>query len=166
MLTRLRVEPLRVKSKNSNPRRPQTRDRPKLIPHPAFGRILRVMDLTFNPRAYAHVPLLYWPWIWWQLFWLRGWSEAARREVLFEIDARGKVHVILISDGKDDLRAWMAAQRAIYRDHWTPMHDASGEAHLCALHYWMGRLMECGRRVHFKTERTGEYPAPIIDDSG
>lgn len=124
------------------------------------------MDLTFNPRAYVHVPIIYWPWIWWQLLWLKGWSEAARREVIFEIAFNGKVHVLLLSDHKRDLRAWLNTQKTIYRDHWTPMHDASGEAHLCAIHYWMGRIMECGRRVHDKSNRIGAYPSPAIEDSG
>lgn len=124
------------------------------------------MELSFNPRAYAHVPIFYWPWIWWQLFWLRGWSEAVRREIIFEIDTRGKVHVIFVSDDKRDLRAWMNAQKTVHRDHWTPMSDASGEAHLSAIHYWMGRIMECGQRVHFTSNRGGTYPAPTIEDSG
>jgi nicotinamide mononucleotide adenylyltransferase len=123
------------------------------------------MEITFNPRHYAHVPLIFWPYVWLQLFLLRQWSAAEDRQIVFEIDARGKVHVLLLSDDKADLRAWLAAQKTIYRDHWTPMHDASGEAHLCAYHYWMGRLMECGRRVHFKSNRGGIYPAPSIEDS-
>ncbi len=131
--------------------------------HP--GLYSALMEISFNPAHYAHVPVYFWPWIWWQLFWLRGWAEATRRDVLFEIAANGRVHVVLISDDKADLRAWMQAQKRVYRDHWTPMHDASGEAHLGSFHYWMGRFMACGQRVNFISRRIGFDPAPAIEDS-
>lgn len=123
------------------------------------------MEISFNPKHYAHVPVYFWPWVWWQLFWLRGWAEASDHEVLFEIAPNGRVHVVFISDDKADLRAWMNRQPQLYRDHWTPMHDTSGEAHLGGVHYWTGRVMESGERVAFVSGRTGFDPAPAIKDS-
>jgi hypothetical protein len=123
------------------------------------------MEISFNPKHYTHVPMFFWPWVMIQLFLLRRWAQAEDRQIVFEIDVHGKVHVLLMSDDKSDLRAWLNAQRTVYRDHWIPMHNDSGEAHLCAYHYWMGRLMECGRRIHDKSNRAGEYPAPAIDNS-
>ncbi len=123
------------------------------------------MEIRFTLGQVAHVPVYFWPWVWWQLFWLRGWAEAVDRELIYEIAADGRVHVVALSDDKRDLRAWMSRQRKLYREHWTPMHDASGEAHLSAVHYWMGRFMACGRRLIWRWVRVVFRAAPPFKDS-
>ncbi|GAB5459675.1 MAG: hypothetical protein Hens3KO_27050 [Henriciella sp.] len=123
------------------------------------------MEISFNSRHYAHVPVLYWPWIWWQLFWLRNWAEAVRRDVLYEIGENGRVYVRLISDDKADLRSWLNAQAQVYRDHWTVMQDASGEAHLSAIHYWMSRFMQRGEREIWLAAWIIDRAPPALQDS-
>ena len=105
------------------------------------------MDLTFNPRNYAHVPVYFWPWIWWQLFWLRGWVRAIDREILFEIDVRGKVHVVMLSDDRNDLRAWMWARQAERPKHLDYLDNAAGDLDLNYFVYAMGKALE--RTGHF-----------------
>ena len=123
------------------------------------------MDPRFSLQAVAHVPAYYWPWVWWQLFWLRLWCDSARREVLYEIQPDGRVVTFLISDDKTDLRAWMYQQRQVYREHWKPMHNASGEMHLGAYHYWMGRIMECGARFRTWVRKIVARAKPAFIDS-
>ncbi|MBR9834530.1 MAG: hypothetical protein GYB42_04950 [Alphaproteobacteria bacterium] len=123
------------------------------------------MEISFNPRHYAHVPVYYWPWVCWQLFWLRAWVRASGREVLFEISQTGRVCVVLIGDDPSDLRAWLGRRRGQPCAHHVAMDNASGEAHLCAIHYWMGRLMQRGALEIWVWVRVLARPLPAIIDT-
>ena len=123
------------------------------------------MEITFNPRHWPHVPVWLWPLVWWQLYRLRRAADAQNVRVLFEITREGLVYVTHVSDHKDDLRAWLWAQQQVYRAHWIPMHDPSGEAHLCSIRYWTPRFMERGHLTNFISKRGGFPVAPAIDDS-
>lgn len=123
------------------------------------------MDIRFTLAAVAHVPVYYWPWVWWQLFWLRGEVAATGRDVLYEIDGRGRVHVVMVADAPDDLRAWLGRRQREWRDHWDAMNDASGERHLSPIHYWMGRIMECGERVVWVSSQNVMRSVPAVCDT-
>jgi len=123
------------------------------------------MDLTFSPSRYAHVHFLLWPWVWWQLFWLRGWALSTGREVLFEVDRCGRLTVLAIGDDHRDARAWLNAQARTVSDYEYTLNDPSGERHLCAVHYWIGRFMECGERITYIWVRSVLRPLPPIADS-
>ena len=101
------------------------------------------MEISFNPKHYSHVPVYYWPWIWWQLVFLRGWAEGLRRDVLFEIAQNGKVHIVIWSDDKHDLRAWMWARQAERPKHLDYCDNATGDLDLNYFVYAMGKALEC-----------------------
>ena len=126
---------------------------------------LRLMDVRFTLQAVRRVPVIYWPWVWWQLFWLRSWCEATGRDVLWDIEESGKVWVTFISDDKADLAAWLKKEQKIYRAHWYALHNESGEMHLGAYHYWMGRIMECGARFVCWRKSVAEHALPALEDS-
>ena len=83
---------------------------------------------------------------------------------LYRIEPTGQVVVYLLP-GQTDLNAWLYQQAQVYRDHWAPMHDPSGEAHLNAIRYWTPRFMARGHLIDFISGREGFDPAPAIDDS-
>ncbi|MDJ0920434.1 MAG: hypothetical protein QNI84_04855 [Henriciella sp.] len=123
------------------------------------------MDVRFTLQAVAHVPIYYWPWVWWQLYRLRQQCRVAGCEVLWEVDERGLVYVPFVSDLETDLLAWFYKEVKKTRAHWAPMDDASGEMHLSPIHYWMGRIMECGERCVGNVRVEAACAAPAIQDS-
>ncbi|MDJ0922012.1 MAG: hypothetical protein QNI84_12865 [Henriciella sp.] len=123
------------------------------------------MDVRFTLQAVAHVPIYYWPWVWWQLLRLRQQCRAAGCEVLWEVDETGMVLVPFVSDAENDLLVWLVKQNKTTRAHWAPMDNASGERHLSAIHYWMGRIMECGERCLPRLVVEAECALPAIEDS-
>ncbi|MDJ0920099.1 MAG: hypothetical protein QNI84_03160 [Henriciella sp.] len=123
------------------------------------------MEVRFTLQAVAHVPIYYWPWVWWQLYRLRQQCRAARCEVLWEVDEHGFVYVPFVSDLETDLLAWFYKEVRKTRAHWAPMDNASGEMHLSAIHYLTGRLMECGERCLPGLVIDAECAAPAIQDS-
>ncbi len=123
------------------------------------------MEVRFTLSAVAHVPIYYWPWVWWQLYRLRQQCRVAGCEVLWEVDERGFVYVPFVSDSESDLLAWFYKEVRKTRAHWAPMDNASGEMHLSAIHYWMGRIMECGERVMRRAGSKAALMAPAIEDS-
>ncbi|MDG1826139.1 MAG: hypothetical protein P8H62_07720 [Henriciella sp.] len=125
------------------------------------------MEISFNPKHYAHVPVYYWPWVWWQLVWLRGWAEGLRRDVLFEIAPNGKVHVIFWSDDRNDLRAWMWAQETAPRRHLDYMDNAAGDVDINYFVYAMGKALErTGHLVRWVWVRVVLRRVPPFEDSG
>ena len=122
------------------------------------------MQIRINPRDWAHVPVWLWPLIWWQLLRLRAHVRRTGQDGFYQIDADGRVHVYLAPD-RSDLNVWLHQQRQSYLDHWTPMHDPSGEAHLNAIRYWTPRFMECGERILYISWGKDFTPAPAIEDS-
>jgi len=123
------------------------------------------MDSRFTLSAVQHVPVIFWPWVMWQLFGIRRWCRENRREVLWEIETSGKVWVTYVSDDPCDLTAWMKREAKLYRAHWYAMFNASGEMHLGAYHYWMGRIMECGARFICRRTSVAEVVGPEVQDS-
>ena len=120
------------------------------------------MSLTFDPRLFANAPILLWPWIWLQLVCLHRWGQAQGRSVLYSITAQGRVRVHYTSDVTTELYAALIQRPPAYR---TQADDPSGEAHLSAIHYWMGRLMQRGELIQFISRRTGHTPPPALRDS-
>ncbi|MEM9939732.1 MAG: hypothetical protein AAF768_12850, partial [Pseudomonadota bacterium] len=88
------------------------------------------MEVRFTLSAVRHVPIYYWPWVWWQLFRLRQQCRAARCEILWHVDEGGFVWVPYISDLETDLLAWTLKEIKKTRAHSGPMNNASGEMHL------------------------------------
>ena len=123
------------------------------------------MDLRFTLQAVAHVPIYYWPWVWWQLFRLRCQCRSARCEILWQVDEKGFVWVPYISDLENDLLAWVVKEIKKTRAHWAPMKNASGEIHLSRVHYEAGRLMECGERLSFALPAEMVRTEPAFQDS-
>ncbi|MDJ0922401.1 MAG: hypothetical protein QNI84_14830 [Henriciella sp.] len=123
------------------------------------------MEVRFTLSAVAHVPIYYWPWVWWQLYRLRQQCRTARCEILWEVDERGFVYVPFVSDLETDLLLWFCKEVKKTRAHWAPMDNASGEMHLSAIHYLTGRLMECGERFLPPLVRDAECIEAVIQDS-
>ncbi len=125
------------------------------------------MDIRFNPQGCAHVPVYYWPWVWWQLFWLRGWAEAVGREVLYEVLANGRVELVLVSDDKADLRSWMYRQAQSARPHLDYCDNADGALNADPIAVFMGRAMQrFGCFVRWVSARIVARALPAVDDSG
>ena len=56
------------------------------------------MSRDDHAHLYQVVPVLFWPWLWWQLFRLRLWVAATGRDVLCGVDRWGNLHVHLVGD--------------------------------------------------------------------
>ena len=56
------------------------------------------MSRDDHAHLYRAVPVLVWPWLWWQLFRLRLWVAATGRDVLCGVDRWGNLHVHLVGD--------------------------------------------------------------------
>ncbi|MEO0549534.1 MAG: hypothetical protein AAFZ91_06415 [Pseudomonadota bacterium] len=123
------------------------------------------MEVRFTLSAVSHVPIYYWPWVWWQLFRLRQQCRAARCEILWHVDEGGFVFVPYISDLENDLLAWVFKEIKKTRAHSAPMDNASGEMHLSRVHYETGRQMECGERLALPPFLEAEPATPTILDS-
>ncbi|MEM7494422.1 MAG: hypothetical protein AAF296_13665 [Pseudomonadota bacterium] len=120
--------------------------------------------ISFNPYTWPDMPIWLWPIVWWQLLKLQAEMRADPQPFLYQIEPNGQVIVYFLPD-ETDLNAWLYQQSQIYRDHWVPMHDPSGEAHLSAIRYWTPRYMARGHLINFISQRTGFDPAPAIEDS-
>ena len=124
------------------------------------------MDLTFNPSHYSHVPVYYWPYVWWQLFWLHGWVRAIEREILFEIAPNGKIHITFLSDDKKDLRAWMWAKQTERPKHLDYCDNAAGDLDLNYFVYAIGKALErTGHFTRWVWVRIVSRTTPPIQDS-
>ncbi|WP_299949316.1 hypothetical protein [Hyphomonas sp. BRH_c22] len=73
-----------------------------------------------HPRhapLYAHVHVLFWPWLWWQLWNLDRWKRATGRGVLLAVDRRGNVYIRYVTDapgqGPQSFRAPVSARLAL-----------------------------------------------------
>ncbi len=73
----------------------------KLILPPSTQHILLAMDFALQPHLYRHVPVLFWPWLWWQLFRLSLWIETTGRDVIYAVDRYGRVHIRHVADDPD-----------------------------------------------------------------
>ena len=121
-------------------------------------------QISFNPYTWPDMPIWLWPVVWWQLLKLQAEMRADPQPFLYQIEPNGQVIVYLLPD-QTDLTAWLYQQAQTYRDHWAPMHDKSGEAHLSAIRYWTPRFMAQGHLINFISGRTGFALAPAIEDS-
>ena len=122
------------------------------------------MQIRITPRDWAHVPVWLWPFVWWQLIRLRAHIRKTGQDGFYQIAPDGRVEIYLAPD-RSDLNVWLYQQRQTRLDHWTPMHDTSGEAHLNAIRYWPPRFMECGERILYISWGKDFRPAPAIEDS-
>lgn len=124
------------------------------------------MDPRFTLAQVAHVPVYYWPWVWWQLFWLRAWCEASGREVLYEIQPDGRVVTLIVSDDLDDLTSWLrraetegwAHHEAMYPDRFT-----LGVAVIPIL--FATALERFGHLIRYVAKWSIARPGPAIEDS-
>ncbi|MDJ0922500.1 MAG: hypothetical protein QNI84_15335 [Henriciella sp.] len=123
------------------------------------------MDIRFTLAAVQHLPVYLWPWVWWQLFAVKRWCRINKRKVLWQADENGKVWVTFVSDDPKDLTAWFHQQNDIYRPHCYAMYNESGEMHLGAIHFWMGRIMECGERLMRRVVSRAARVLPDVQDS-
>ena len=56
------------------------------------------MDFALQPHLYRHVPVLYWPFLFWQLWRIALWGEATGRDLMIGVDRSGRVHITAIGD--------------------------------------------------------------------
>lgn len=70
---------------------------------------LTAMNNDDHASLYAHVPALYWPWLWLQLFWLNCWMARTGRGALVAVSRTGEVFVQYIQDDPDAPKAWHPA---------------------------------------------------------
>jgi len=52
-------------------------------------------------HLYAHVMVLFWPWLWWQLRAIERWRQQTGRGLLIAADQYGNVHVRWVEDAPD-----------------------------------------------------------------
>ena len=123
------------------------------------------MELRFDPSQLGHVPIVYWPWVWWQLLWLRFALESEGSEAIWSVTATGRVVVHLISDPDYDLVSWFERFSATTPLYGQAVCNPSGEAHLCAVHYWVGRLCLIARKRRAVPAWPGCMPLPSLQDS-
>ena len=64
------------------------------------------MTPTARASLYAHVHILFWPWLWWQLLRLDAWIAVTGRSVLFSVDRCGNLYWRHIADDPDAPRPW------------------------------------------------------------
>ncbi|KCZ92189.1 hypothetical protein HJO_09144 [Hyphomonas johnsonii MHS-2] len=55
------------------------------------------MNPLYAP-LYAHVMVLFWPWLWWQLHVIERWRRQTGRGLLIAVDQWGNVHVRFVED--------------------------------------------------------------------
>ena len=56
---------------------------------------------TRHAHLYAHVHVLLWPWLWWQLQALNRWMKATGRGLLVSVDRWGNVYIRCMGDAPD-----------------------------------------------------------------
>ncbi len=56
------------------------------------------MDFALQPHLYRNVPVIYWPWLFWQLWRIALWGELTGRDVMVAVDRYGRVYVRHIGD--------------------------------------------------------------------
>ncbi len=140
---------------------------PKLILPLQNARILLPMDPRFSLQAVQHVPVYFWPWVWWQLLWLRGWCEATGRDVLYEIEPTGRVVTFMISDDERDLRSWMYRARATGWDHYETMYDDRYTFGVPVIPIVVGTELErLGHSICYVARPAMPRLEPSIQDSG
>ena len=124
------------------------------------------MSANLHPSDWRLLPVYFWPLIWWQLYRLRQLlaREPNGDKALIWITPTGRVRACLPPD-TNEINNWLHIQRQTWHAHYTPMHDPSGEAHLCSIRYWTPRFMERGHLTNFISRRTGFPVAPAINDS-
>ena len=54
-----------------------------------------------HAHLYAHVHVLLWPWLWWQLQTLNRWMKATGRGLLVSVDRWGNVYIRCMGDAPD-----------------------------------------------------------------
>ena len=66
-------------------------------------------------HLYAHVMVLFWPWLWWQLRAIERWRQATGRGLLIAVDPCGNVHVRWVEDapGTEKVRAPVSNRLAL-----------------------------------------------------
>ena len=50
---------------------------------------------------YAHVMVLFWPWLWWQLRGIERWRRQTGRGLLIAADTYGNVHIRWVEDAPE-----------------------------------------------------------------
>ena len=54
-----------------------------------------------HAHLYAHVHVLLWPWLWWQLQTLNRWMKATGRGLLVSVDLWGNVYIRCMGDAPE-----------------------------------------------------------------
>ncbi|KJS35562.1 MAG: hypothetical protein VR74_15465, partial [Hyphomonas sp. BRH_c22] len=67
-----------------------------------------------HARLYAHVMVLFWPWLWWQLRVIGRWQRETGRDLMLGVDTFGNVRVRWVGDepGTEPFRAPVSARLA------------------------------------------------------
>ena len=128
--------------------------------------MIEPMLIVLDPAHYTHVPVLYWPWVFLQLFHLHCWSRTHDREVIYDVLPTGCVVVWYVSDDETDLRAWLGRQARAERPHMVYCHNAAGDADTHIFVLWIARALErMGHRIQWVWVRIVRRPVPPFKDS-
>ncbi len=65
--------------------------------------MLVAMDFALQPLLYKDVPMIYWPFVFWQLWRIALWGEQTGRDVMVAVAKTGRVHV---TGTGDDPNRW------------------------------------------------------------
>lgn len=124
------------------------------------------MIIAFSPANYLHVPVLYWPWVFVQLWQLYAWTQHHDREVLYEVLSDGRVAVWFVSDDKADLRAWLMRRTRASCPHLDYCDNAAGDLDINYFVLAIARAIErTGYRVRWVWVRIVLRLCPPIRDS-
>jgi len=111
------------------------------------------MEFALQPHLYRNVPVIFWPWVFWQLLQIMRWAEWFGRDVTVAVAATGHVYVTRMSDDPEAPRAW--APDAPTLSPWARMANSC-----CAVQAWPPHA---GRTQ--PKPIAPPTPAPAINDS-
>ena len=124
------------------------------------------MDPRFSFDQVQHVPVLYWPWVWWQLFWLRAWCDAASSKVLYEIEPDGRVVIAYASDDARDLTSWVKRAQSEGWAHHEAMYKDRYTLGVAVIPILIGTALErFGCFIRYIAKRSFHRPVPDVQDS-
>lgn len=98
------------------------------------------MNPLFDPRTYAHVPVLLWPLVFLRLWAILAWADYTGCEIIYTVRSNGQVFIRAVSAEASDLNAWLARRRAQPPAH-AEAYDLASPPGISLIPVFIGALM-------------------------